>query len=76
MSDKWTASSAGLPHEGEPIEFVLDGREIAMNGTYARRVFRSHWSEYEIDRVCTWRTDDAHPIVSVVTPTPDGVAFA
>lgn len=55
MSTQWVASATSLPHEDETVEFILDGRQIAMDGTYARQTFRSRWSGYEIQRVRTWR---------------------
>jgi len=61
MSAQWVASSAELPHEGEPVEFLLDGRDVAMDGTYVHQIFRSHWSDYDVGRVRNWRLVDAHP---------------
>jgi hypothetical protein len=58
MSAEWVFSSAALPHDGEPVEFVLDGREVAMDGTYARQTFQSRWSGYDVQRVRTWRPAD------------------
>ena len=58
MSAEWVASSAALPHDGEPVEFVLDGRKVAMDGTYARQTFQSRWSGYDVQRVRTWRPAD------------------
>jgi len=64
MGAQWVASSAELPREGEPIEFLLDGRDIAMDGTYSGQLFRSHWTGYEVGRVRNWRLSDAHPSVA------------
>ena len=50
--------SAGLPREGEPVEFVLDGCRVAIVGTYAQRTFRSRWSGYRVERVSSWRSAD------------------
>ncbi len=58
MCSHWVSSSTGLPHEGEQIQFVLDGREVAMNGTYTQQTFRSHWSNYDVARVRRWRSAD------------------
>lgn len=58
MSAQWVTSSAGLPHEGHPVEFVLDGRDVPMVGTYVEHTFRSRWSGYEVERVRTWRSAD------------------
>lgn len=55
MSEDWNQSSNGLPRDGEQIEFVLDGRTVAMHGTYALPAFHSHWAEYGVDRVRSWR---------------------
>jgi len=55
MSESTFAHSAGLPQEGQLVEFALDGRAVMINGTYAGRTFRSRWSGYEMDRVFTWR---------------------
>ena len=54
-SAQWTASSAALPHDGEAVEFVLDGRKVPLDGTYTRQTFNSRWSGYDIQRVRTWR---------------------
>jgi hypothetical protein len=61
MSAQWVRSSTGLPNEGDAVEFVLDGREVALAGVYAHRSFQSRWSGYEVQRVCTWRPADMHP---------------
>src|SRR5690242_7223254 len=44
MDAQQVGNCAGLPHEGEPVEFVLEGRDVAMNGTYVAQTFRSRWS--------------------------------
>ena len=59
MSIEWIASSAALPPEGKSVEFVLDGRKVAIEGTYMRQIFQSRWSGYDIHRVPTWRLADA-----------------
>lgn len=56
MYAPWVTSSAALPQEGQSVEFVLDGREVAMDGTYVLRTFRSRWAGYEVERVHTWRS--------------------
>lgn len=56
MNAQWVPSSTGLPHEGEPVEFFLDGRDTAMEGTYVHQAFRSRWTEYDVGRVCNWRS--------------------
>ena len=56
MSTDWVASSTGLPNEGASVEFVLDHRNVAIDGTYTRQVFHSRWSGYEVERVRTWRS--------------------
>jgi hypothetical protein len=55
MYSDWNRSSNGLPGEGQQIEFVLDHRNVAMEGTYVHQVFHTHWAEYAIDRVRSWR---------------------
>ena len=55
MNTDWNHSSNGLPREGQQIEFLLDHRSVAMEGTYVRQAFRSHWTEYTVDRVRSWR---------------------
>jgi hypothetical protein len=55
MRADWNRSSNGLPSEGQQIEFVLDHRNVAMQGTYNHQVFHTHWAEYDIDRVRSWR---------------------
>lgn len=49
-------SYAGLPHEGQPVEFVLEGRDVPITGTYVAQTFRSRWSDYSVERVRTWRS--------------------
>jgi hypothetical protein len=56
MSVRWVNNSAGLPYEGEPVAFVLDGRDVPLDGTYVDRRFRSRWSGYPIERVRAWRS--------------------
>jgi hypothetical protein len=56
MDAQWVASSAGLPNEGQPVEFMLEDREIAMDGTYVQQTFRSRWTDYGVERVRTWRS--------------------
>jgi hypothetical protein len=51
----WISSSTALPSDGQPIEFVLDNREVAIAGTYAGQIFRSRWTSYDIERVVAWR---------------------
>lgn len=58
MFSEWIASSTALPPDGEPVEFVLDGRAVAMDGTYAQQTFKSRWTGYDIQRVRTWRSVD------------------
>lgn len=55
MYADWITSSNGLPREGQQIEFMLDFRDVAMKGSYTHQVFHSHWAEYEVDRVRSWR---------------------
>lgn len=60
MSAQWVTSATGLPHQGESVEFMLDGRSVAMDGTYDRQTFRSRWTDYEVQRVRTWRLADGN----------------
>ena len=59
MDTRWVTSATALPQEGQPVEFVLDGRAVAMGGIYVRRTFRSRWAGYEVERVHTWRSMNA-----------------
>jgi hypothetical protein len=59
MSTEWIASSFELPRDGEPVEFLLDGRDVALDGTYVRQLFKSRWTGYEVDRVRARRTSEA-----------------
>ncbi len=65
MRADWVTSSAELPHEGQQIEFVLDRREVVMNGVYVQQTFRSHWSGYEVARVHSWRPADLNSSAAV-----------
>ncbi len=56
MVEDWIQSSTGLPRDGEEIEFVVDGRTVALHGIYTLPAFYSHWAEYGVDRVRSWRT--------------------
>lgn len=60
MYTTWVRSSAALPYEGQPVEFILDDREIAIDGTYAGHTFCSRWTKYDLDRVGSWRVADAN----------------
>jgi hypothetical protein len=70
MYSAWTASSTGLPHEGQPIEFLLDDRLTVMDGIYVQRTFRSRWTGYEVERVRTWRSSDSSPSDTRVEGVP------
>ena len=52
---RWIRSSTALPRDGQPVEFVLDHRNIAIEGTYTKCIFRSGWTSYDIGRVREWR---------------------
>ncbi|MEO8012017.1 MAG: hypothetical protein ABI650_10270, partial [Dokdonella sp.] len=54
MKRLWIASSAGLPREGQMIDFQLDDRDVSLTGCYHHQTFRSRWSGYEVNRVKTW----------------------
>jgi hypothetical protein len=32
MSAQWVNSPSGLPQEGQPVQFILDDREVMMKG--------------------------------------------
>jgi hypothetical protein len=77
MHDPWITSSIRLPCEGQRVEFVLDGRDVAMEGAYLQQIFRTRWTGYDPERVHTWRSADTnthmslramagHPLLSLV----------
>ena len=51
--------------EGQPVEFVLDDREIAIDGTYAGQTFWSRWTKYDLERVGSWRLTDSNTTLHV-----------
>ena len=61
MSFEWVTSSAALPHDGDCVEFVLDGHRVALGGTYRHQAFQSRWSEYDVQRVRSRRPADVAP---------------
>ena len=76
MYADWNHSSNGLPREGQQIEFVLDYRSVAMQGTYDHQVFHTRWADYTVDRVRSWRdlvlkcsqaTPARHPTAGVLS---------
>jgi hypothetical protein len=76
MSAQWVTSATGLPHQGESVEFMLDGRSVAMDGTYDRQTFRSRWSGYDVQRVRTWRLTDTNEVGAETTlPASDRLAY-
>ena len=56
MDIQTSSGSAVLPREGQLVEFVVDGHEVSIVGTYAQRAFRSQRSAYAIEQVLTWRS--------------------
>lgn len=58
MDTQSVKDAVGLPQEGEPVEFLLEGRDVALNGTYTEHIFRSRYSGYAVDRVRSWRSAD------------------
>jgi hypothetical protein len=64
MNAQLAIQSAGLPDEGERIEFVLDGRDVALDGIYVQRTFRSRWSGYTVERVRSWRPADVNSVAA------------
>lgn len=63
MYTPWVRSSTALPREGQPVEFVLDDREIAIDGTYAGQTFWSRWTNYDLERVGSWRLTDSNTTI-------------
>ena len=61
-------NSSGLPHEGQRVEFVLEDRKVALHGTYSQQAFHSRWSEYALERVRSWQSDDAIQSMPVMCP--------
>ena len=61
MSIQWIPSSASLPHAGAPIQFMLDDRNVPMEGTYDGGNFRSRWCTYDVGCVKSWRASDISP---------------
>jgi hypothetical protein len=59
MHAPWVRSCAALPSEGQVVEFILDDRDVAIDGTYAGQSFHSRWTEYDLERVGTWRMTDS-----------------
>jgi hypothetical protein len=55
MSFEWMRTSQALPSDGDHVEFVLEHRDLAMNGVYNRCMFTSRWSQYEPGAVREWR---------------------
>lgn len=67
MSTPWIFCSTFLPSIGEPIDFLLEGRDEPIHGTFDRGVFHSRWAEYESARVRSWRQaliDPAHEAIA------------
>lgn len=79
MSTQWVFTSAYLPHADEPIAFLLDDRDVPLHGTYANGVFRSHWAEYEVGRVKSWRAveiDAVAPMLAFAAVASSNGLFA
>ncbi|PZO06425.1 MAG: hypothetical protein DCF27_12665 [Lysobacteraceae bacterium] len=56
MNSDWVHSSNHLPDEGQHIGFMLHHRNVAMEGTFLQQAFRSHWADYAVERVSSWRS--------------------
>lgn len=57
MTDpSWTSTRTALPARGQPVQFLLDGRQFPLVGIYAPGGFRSRWSCYSERRVRLWRS--------------------
>lgn len=67
MDTQPVRGAVGLPQEGEPVEFLLEGRDVALNGTYIEQIFRSRYSGYAVDRVRSWRSIDMAECNSIST---------
>ncbi len=63
MHPSWIRSAAALPRAGQPVEFLIDHRDIAIDGTYSGQVFCSRWTRYDVERVSAWRLADL-PLVN------------
>ncbi len=63
MYAPWVRSSTALPYEGQSVEFVLDDRKIAIDGTYAGQTFWSRWTKYDLERVGSWRLTDSNTTI-------------
>lgn len=51
----WYVTAQRLPAPGDPVEFLVEDREIVIDGLYEDRAFRSRWGEYRESRVSVWR---------------------
>lgn len=51
----WYVTAQKLPTPGDPVEFLVEDREIVIDGLYEGRAFRSRWGEYRESRVSVWR---------------------
>lgn len=58
MQEKWISNAAHLPSIGESIEFLVEGRQQSIHGTFANGIFHSRWADYDASRVTTWRRAD------------------
>ena len=67
MQMSWISSSTNLPLEGEPVQFLADGREVSLRGTYTNGVFHSRWAEYDVGRIGAWHAQDInHAVAQIV----------
>ena len=64
----WISTTAALPVNGQPVEFMLGARECPIFGVYADDGFRSRWTRYASDLVCKWR--GAPALVSAIEMHP------
>jgi hypothetical protein len=55
MNIQWVSTAASLPPDGEPIQLLLNDRDVPMNGVCANGAFHTRWAEYGVDRVRYWR---------------------
>jgi hypothetical protein len=59
----WFVTAQRLPTPGDPVEFLVEDREIVIDGRYEDRAFRSRWGEYRESRVSVWRPKPTEPLM-------------
>ncbi len=61
MSIEWVSTAASLPLDGEPIQLLLNERNVPMIGICSNGEFHTRWAEYGVDRVRYWRGAQCAP---------------